>query len=58
MYDADVFRGMLEMRLCLALPQDILARPGFLEKVDAYRDAPDAMQIPGPSRTDLVALLT
>ena len=41
MYDADVFRGMLEMRLCLALPQDILARPGFREKVDAYRDAPE-----------------
>ncbi len=58
MYDADVFRGMLEMRLCLALPQDILARPGFLEKVDACRDAPDATQLPGPSRSDLVALLT
>jgi hypothetical protein len=58
MYDADVFRGMLEMRLCLALPQDILARPGFREKVDAYRDAPDAMQMPAPSRADLVELLS
>jgi hypothetical protein len=57
MYDADVFRGMLEMRMCLALPQDILARPGFLEKVDTYRDAPDALQLPGPSREDLVELL-
>ena len=58
MYDADVFRGMLEMRLCLALPQDILARPGFREKVDAYRDRPDAMQMPGPTRADLVDLLS
>ncbi len=58
MYDADVFRGMLEMRLCLALPQDILARPGFREKVDAYRDRPDAMQMPGPTRADLVELLS
>jgi 2-polyprenyl-6-methoxyphenol hydroxylase-like FAD-dependent oxidoreductase len=58
MYDADVFRGMLEMRLCLALPQEILARPGFLEKIDACRDAPAAMAIPAPSRTELVALLS
>jgi hypothetical protein len=53
-----VFRGMLEMRLCLALPQEILARPGFLEKIDACRDAPEAMAIPAPSRTELVALLS
>ena len=58
MYDPDVFRGLLEMRLCLALPQEVFARAGFLDQVDAYRDAPDPMQIPGPSRTELVGLLT
>jgi 2-polyprenyl-6-methoxyphenol hydroxylase-like FAD-dependent oxidoreductase len=57
MYDADVFRGMIEDRTCLALPQDIFARPGFLEKIGACRNAPEAMQIPAPSRSDLVELL-
>ena len=60
MYDADVFRGMLETRpVPRRSPQDILARPGFREKVDAYRDRSGAaMQLPAPSRADLVELLS
>lgn len=31
--DADVFRGALDIIGCLALPQDVFARPGFAERV-------------------------
>ena len=31
--DADVFRGALDIIGCLALPQEVFARPGFAERV-------------------------
>ncbi len=55
-YDADVFRGMLETILCLAFPQEVLARPGFMERVDAHQDKQPS-GAPGPDRKELLALL-
>lgn len=55
-YDADVFRGLLETVQCLALPQDVLERPGIRDKIDELgQGAP--MQIPGPDRDQLLRLL-
>jgi flavin-dependent dehydrogenase len=34
--DADVFRGAMDIIGCLALPQEVFARPGFAERVEAY----------------------
>ena len=31
--DADVFRGMLEIAMCVALPQDVIARPHVAAKL-------------------------
>ena len=31
--DADVFRAALEITNCLALPQEVFARPGMAERV-------------------------
>jgi 2-polyprenyl-6-methoxyphenol hydroxylase-like FAD-dependent oxidoreductase len=56
MYEGDVFRGMLEMLMCLALPAEVLARRGFRDKLDAHADEPDPV-FPGPSRSDLVEML-
>ncbi len=55
-YDPDVFRGMMETIMCLAFPQDVLARPGFMEKVEAHSDKPPFVA-PGPDREELLALL-
>ena len=55
-YDADVFRGMLETISCLAFPQEVLARPGFMERVDAHQDKQPS-GAPGPDRKELLALL-
>jgi 2-polyprenyl-6-methoxyphenol hydroxylase-like FAD-dependent oxidoreductase len=35
-HDADVFRGAMDIIGCLALPQEVFARPGFAERVEAY----------------------
>jgi 2-polyprenyl-6-methoxyphenol hydroxylase-like FAD-dependent oxidoreductase len=54
--DADVYRGFMETVLCMALPQEVLARPGFREKVERYGNV-DVPQVPGPDRRQLLDLL-
>jgi 2-polyprenyl-6-methoxyphenol hydroxylase-like FAD-dependent oxidoreductase len=55
-YDADVFRALLETVGCLALPRDVFARPGLLDKARAAAPA-EPVVIPGPDRDELLALL-
>ena len=33
-HDADVFRALMETVLCLALPQDVMARPSIAAKIN------------------------
>ena len=56
MRDADVFRGMLETILCLATPQQVMARPDIAAKV-AELGTDDVFRMPGPDRSRLVELL-
>jgi hypothetical protein len=55
-YDADVFRGLMETVLCVALPQEVLARPAIRSKVEALGDA-ELPPVPGPDRARLLELL-
>jgi len=56
MKDADVFRAFFETILCLATPQQVLARPDISDKV--RQAAPDGfVQLPGPDRAQLLDLL-
>jgi 2-polyprenyl-6-methoxyphenol hydroxylase-like FAD-dependent oxidoreductase len=56
--DADVLRGFVRIGSLLELPDDVLAQPGFLERVvesgSDWRDEPS----PGPDRATLVAALS
>ena len=54
--DPDVFRAFLEMLSCLALPQEVMARPGFLDKVRAHAGEPPIVP-PGPNRAELESLM-
>jgi len=54
--DPDVFRGMLEIGGCLALPEEVFARPGFMDKVSAHAGA-RTWTPPGPDREALLALV-
>ena len=55
--DPDAFRALLETVLCTALPREVLARPGMLERID--RACTDALPrpAPGPDRRRLLELL-
>lgn len=56
-YDADVFRGLLDIVGCLTLPQEVFARPGLADRILAASDGVDATPPPGPSRDDLLHLV-
>jgi 2-polyprenyl-6-methoxyphenol hydroxylase-like FAD-dependent oxidoreductase len=55
--DPDMFRAMLEWRGCLALPRDILARPGLAERIAELTDGVAPPPLPGPDREQLLALV-
>jgi 2-polyprenyl-6-methoxyphenol hydroxylase-like FAD-dependent oxidoreductase len=50
-----LLRGLMEVGSCLAHPQEVMARPGFLDLALSYADEP-APAIPGPDRDALVKL--
>jgi hypothetical protein len=54
--DPDVFRGLLEITGCLALPHDVFARAGFRDKVQAHARA-RTWAAPGPDREALLQLV-
>jgi len=57
MYDADVYRAAVEMRSVLALPQEIMARPGVVDRIMEVAGNHEALNPPGPSRDELLGML-
>ena len=55
-YDPDAFRAFLATVMCLALPQDILARPDISDTVERIGDKTPP-PFPGPDRQRLLQLL-
>jgi 2-polyprenyl-6-methoxyphenol hydroxylase-like FAD-dependent oxidoreductase len=55
--DADVFRALMETVLCLALPEEVIERPGIRAQIkQSGRHSPPPA--PGPDRAQLLHLLT
>jgi 2-polyprenyl-6-methoxyphenol hydroxylase-like FAD-dependent oxidoreductase len=54
--DPDVYRGMLETVFCLALPQEVFARPELVAKVEAFAGQ-TPIKLPGPDRPQLLDLV-
>jgi 2-polyprenyl-6-methoxyphenol hydroxylase-like FAD-dependent oxidoreductase len=57
MYDADLFRAAVEMRSLLALPSQVMARPGMVDRIMEVADTHEAVIPPGPSREELLHML-
>ena len=55
-YDPDLFRGLIETVVCVALPQEVLQRPGVQEKLEELAEV-EVTPTPGPDRKHLLALL-
>jgi 2-polyprenyl-6-methoxyphenol hydroxylase-like FAD-dependent oxidoreductase len=56
MRDSVLFRGLLDLTLCLDSREQVLARPGFRERAASFAGAPP-MRLPGPDRAQLLALV-
>ena len=57
MYDAELFRAAVEMRWLLALPQEVMARPGVVDRIMEVAGTHEAVVPPGPSRQELLQML-
>ena len=57
MYDADLFRAATEFRSLLALPQEVMARPGVVDRIMEVAGTHEAVIPPGPSREELLHML-
>jgi 2-polyprenyl-6-methoxyphenol hydroxylase-like FAD-dependent oxidoreductase len=58
MVDADAFRAFLELTFMLALPEDLVSRPGFAGHVRNIAAAMPPPRFPGPTRQELLAMLS
>ncbi|MEA2178185.1 MAG: hypothetical protein QOG77_1482 [Solirubrobacteraceae bacterium] len=56
-HDPAVFRGFMDIVSCLALPQEVMARPGLAQRVSELGAAHDPPPPPGPDREQLLTLL-
>jgi 2-polyprenyl-6-methoxyphenol hydroxylase-like FAD-dependent oxidoreductase len=56
--DPDIFRVFLELIFVLALPQEIMARPGLAERVRQLAEGRPPTLPPGPSRAELLRMLS
>lgn len=57
MYDADLFRASTEFRSLLALPQEVMARPGVVDRIMEVAGTHEAVKPPGQSREELLHML-
>jgi 2-polyprenyl-6-methoxyphenol hydroxylase-like FAD-dependent oxidoreductase len=56
MHDPDVFRALIETRVCLATPEEVVARPAMADRILELA-ARGVTMPPGPDRAQLLALL-
>ena len=57
LYDAGMFRTLLEIVSMYALPEEVFARPGFGDRVLAAAEGREVFVPPGPSRADVLKTL-
>jgi hypothetical protein len=57
LYDADIFRAMMQIITMQALPREVVTRPGFAGQVMAAGDGREAFVPPGSSRAELIGVL-
>jgi flavin-dependent dehydrogenase len=57
MDDADLFRAFAEIIAMLALPQQVMTRPGLIDRIMRIADGRQALTPPGPSRDQVLRML-
>jgi 2-polyprenyl-6-methoxyphenol hydroxylase-like FAD-dependent oxidoreductase len=56
-YDADVFRAFTEINSLLALPREVMSRPGLVDSILEAARGRELVAPPGPSRAELLRMM-
>lgn len=56
-YDPEAYRAFMDIIGVINLPQDVLSRPGLTERITAIAESEPPLQIPGPTRQELMDLV-
>ena len=56
-HDPEIARAFMEMLSVLALPQEIMTRPGMIDRVLAAAEGREPQETPGPDREQLLKIL-
>jgi hypothetical protein len=56
--DPEVLRALFEIIGCLALPSEVFARDGFVERILELTDGLESPGLPGPTRDELLAIVS
>jgi 2-polyprenyl-6-methoxyphenol hydroxylase-like FAD-dependent oxidoreductase len=57
LHDATLFRAYLETLSLLALPRDVLGRPGVVDRIMEIADVAEPVTLPCPSRDEMLRML-
>jgi hypothetical protein len=57
LHDATLFRAAMEIVSLLALPSEVMARPGIVDRIMEVVDIHEPPIVPGPTRAELLQLL-
>ncbi len=57
MYDPDLFRASIDIFSLLALPQEVIGRPGLTDRIAHVCSNHEGVAPPGPSREELLRIL-
>lgn len=56
-YDADVYRAFLDIMAVLSPPDEVYARPGLVDRITTITASKPPLQVPGPTRREILALV-
>jgi 2-polyprenyl-6-methoxyphenol hydroxylase-like FAD-dependent oxidoreductase len=56
-YDPEVYRAFMEIAGVISLPQDVFSRPGLVDRIMAIAQSEPPLQVPAPTRQELLKLV-
>jgi hypothetical protein len=56
-YDPEVYRAFMDIIGVIEPPQDVFSRPGLVDRIMAIAQSEPPLQVPGPTRQELIELV-
>jgi hypothetical protein len=56
-YDPEVYRAFMDIAGVIKPPQDVFSRSGLVDRIMAIAQSKSPLQVPGPSRQELMQIV-